>query len=55
MAEKRGRKRKNGLYFGPEQEKAVVDFLTEEDYIIRNKIYNVYILFRNKNKLVYLL
>jgi len=40
MAEKRGRKRKNGLYFGPEQEKAVVDFLNEEDYIIRNKIYN---------------
>jgi hypothetical protein len=40
MAEKRGRKRKNGLYFGPEEEKAVVDFLNEEDYIIRNRIYN---------------
>lgn len=37
---KRGRKRKNGLYFGEEQEKAVVDFLTEEDSQIRNKIYN---------------
>ena len=43
MAEKRGRKRKNGLYFGPEQEKAVVDFLTEEDYIARNKIYNSFL------------
>lgn len=40
MAEKRGRKRKNGLYFGPEEEKAVVDFLTEEDYVRRNRIYN---------------
>ena len=43
MAEKRGRKRKNGLYFGPEQEKAVVDFLNEEDDIIRNKIYNEFL------------
>ena len=40
MAEKRGRKRKNGLYFGPEQELAVVAFLSEEDSIVRNKIYN---------------
>jgi hypothetical protein len=40
MAEKRGRKRKNGLYFGPEQEEAVVRFLNEPDYIVRNKIYN---------------
>lgn len=40
MSEKRGRKRKNGLYFGPEQEEAVVRFLEEEDYVIRNKIYN---------------
>lgn len=36
----RGRKRKNGLYFGEEQEKAVVAFLNEEDPTIRNKIYN---------------
>jgi len=40
MAVRRGRKRKNGLYFGEEQEKAVVEFLNEEDPIIRNKIYN---------------
>ena len=40
MTEKRGRKRKNGLYFGPEQEEAVVRFLEEKDYVIRNKIYN---------------
>ena len=40
MAIRRGRKRKNGLYFGEEQEKAVVEFLNEEDPIIRNKIYN---------------
>lgn len=37
---RRGRKRKNGLYFGEEQEKAVVDFLNEKDSNIRNKIYN---------------
>tara|TARA_R110000796_G_scaffold58413_4_gene134871 strand:+ start:24122 stop:24868 length:747 start_codon:yes stop_codon:yes gene_type:complete len=37
---KRGRKRKNGLYFGEEQEKAVVAFLSEKDPVIRNKIYN---------------
>lgn len=37
---RRGRKRKNGLYFGEEQEKAVVDFLNEEDSVKRNKIYN---------------
>lgn len=40
MAEKRGRKRKNALYFGPDEEKAVVDFLTSEDPIERNIIYN---------------
>jgi len=43
MAEKRGRKRKNGLYFGPEQEEAVVKFLNEDDYILRNKIYNEFL------------
>ena len=40
MIERRGRKRVNGLYFGPEQEEAIVRFLTEDDYIIRNQIYN---------------
>ena len=40
MAEKRGRKRKNNLYFGPEQEEAVLRFLACEDYIERNNIYN---------------
>jgi len=43
MAEKRGRKRKNGLYFGPEQEDAVVRFLNEDDSIVRNKIYNEFL------------
>ncbi len=42
---KRGRKRKNDLYFGPDQEKAVVDFLTETDEKLRNKIYAEYLLF----------
>ena len=37
---KRGRKRTSNLYFGPDQEKAVVDFLTTESYSERNKIYN---------------
>lgn len=37
---KRGRKRINNLYFGPEQEEAVVNFLTSESYSERNKIYN---------------
>ncbi len=40
MAKKRGRKRKNALYFGPEQEEAVVKFLETEDEIERNLIYN---------------
>jgi len=40
MTKRRGRKRKNGLYFGAVQEKAVVEFLNEEDPAIRNKIYN---------------
>ena len=37
---KRGRKRTSNLYFGPDQEKAVVEFLTSESYSERNKIYN---------------
>jgi hypothetical protein len=40
---KRGRKRTNNLYFGPEQEEAVVKFLTCESYNERNKIYNEYL------------
>jgi len=40
---KRGRKRTNNLYFGPEQEEAVVKFLTCESYSERNKIYNEYL------------
>lgn len=40
---KRGRKRKNDLYFGPDQEEAVVRFLESDDVIERNKIYNKYL------------
>lgn len=40
MAKKRGRKRTNDLYFGPEQEEAVVRFLESTDTIERNTIYN---------------
>ena len=38
-----GRKRTTNLYFGPEQEKAVVEFLTSDDYEERNKIYNTFL------------
>ena len=40
---KRGRKRKNDLYFGPEQEEAVVRFLESDDIIERNAIYNKFL------------
>jgi len=40
---KRGRKRTTNLYFGPEQEEAVVKFLTSESYSERNKIYNEFL------------
>ena len=40
MANKRGRKRKNALYFGPEQEEAVLNYLNTEDELERNAIYN---------------
>jgi hypothetical protein len=40
---KRGRKRTTNLYFGPEQEEAVVNFLTSESYSERNKIYNQFL------------
>ena len=36
MAKKRGRKRKNDLYFGPEQETAVLLFLDAENEKERN-------------------
>ena len=37
---KRGRKRTTNLYFGPDQEKAVVAFLTSDDWDERNRVYN---------------
>lgn len=40
MVNKRGRKRKNEIYFGPEEEKAVNDFLLSTDDKERNIIYN---------------
>jgi hypothetical protein len=40
---KRGRKRTSNLYFGPEEEEAVVIFLTSESYRERNEIYNKYL------------
>lgn len=40
---KRGRKRTSNLYFGPDQEEAVVNFLTSESYSERNKIYNEFL------------
>ena len=40
MAKQRGRKRTNDLYFGPEEEAAVVRFLECNDEIERNAIYN---------------
>ena len=40
MAKQRGRKRVNDLYFGPEEEAAVVRFLECNDEIERNAIYN---------------
>lgn len=40
---KRGRKRTSNLYFGPDQEEAVVKFLTSESYSERNKIYNEFL------------
>jgi hypothetical protein len=40
---KRGRKRTKNLYFGPEQEEAVVKFLTSESYSERNRIYVEYL------------
>ena len=44
-SKKRGRKRKKDLYFGPEQEAAVVKFLESDDQIERNTIYNEFLRF----------
>jgi len=40
MVTKRGRKRKNEMYFGPDEEEAVVKFLESTDDIERNLIFN---------------
>jgi hypothetical protein len=40
MVNKRGRKRKNEMYFGPDEEQAVNDYLASTDEIERNVIYN---------------
>lgn len=40
MANKRGRKRTTEMYFGPEEEQAVIKFLDSTDQKERNEIYN---------------
>jgi hypothetical protein len=40
MVSKRGRKRKNEMYFGPEEENAVNEYLASTDDTERNLIYN---------------
>jgi len=40
MATSRGRKRKNDMYFGPEEEEAVIKFLESNDIDERNTIFN---------------
>lgn len=40
MFNKRGRKRKNDIYFGPDEEKAVNDYLASSNESERNQIYN---------------
>lgn len=40
MVNKRGRKRKTEMYFGPDEEKAVNDYLSSTDEKERNVIYN---------------
>lgn len=40
MATRRGRKRKNEMYFGPEEEEAVIKFLESTDTNERNSIFN---------------
>jgi len=43
MVNKRGRKRKNEMYFGPEEEEAVIKFLDSNDINERNLIFNEYL------------
>lgn len=43
MTTKRGRKRKNEMYFGPEEEEAVIRFLESNDTNERNNIFNEYL------------
>lgn len=43
VATKRGRKRKNDLYFGPREEEAIVRYLESTDDVERNKIYTEYL------------
>jgi hypothetical protein len=43
MAKQRGRKRTNDLYFGPDEEEAVIKFLESEDDAERNVIYNTWL------------
>jgi hypothetical protein len=40
MANKRGRKRKNDMYFGPDEEEAAIKFLESTDQNERNSIFN---------------
>jgi len=40
MTTRRGRKRKNEMYFGPEEEEAVIKFLNSTDTNERNSIFN---------------
>jgi hypothetical protein len=40
MVNKRGRKRKNEMYFGPDEEEAVIKFLESDDESERNLIFN---------------
>src|ERR1700747_246037 len=40
MITKRGRKRKNDMDFGPDEEEAVIKFLVSTDEIERNAIFN---------------
>jgi len=40
MVTKRGRKRTNDMYFGPEEEEAVIKFLESTDEIERNLVFN---------------
>jgi hypothetical protein len=43
MATKRGRKRTTEMYFGPDEEEAVIKFLESEDDAERNVIYNTWL------------